>query len=329
MKVIEFGAFGHPPEMARLVERPDLPPPGPGEVAVDTLLATINPADLLTIEGRYGVRPALPAIPGAEAVGRVAAVGEGVAELDVGDVVLILAGATWRERTNLKTAAVIRLPAGIDIEQAAMIKANPATAAAMITGIVPLATGDWLIQNAANSAAGRFVVQLARRRGIRTVNIVRRDGPAAELRALGADVVLVDDGTDPARLAAAVAQATDKAAIRLALDAIGGAATDGLAASLGEGGVIANYGLLSGTPCRVDPHHLVFRGIRLQGFWLAQYARAQGAGAMRALFAELIELVAGGEIRAEVEARYPFARIGEALAHAARPGRSGKILLTP
>jgi len=328
MKAIEFSQFGRPAEMAVMVERPDPAPPGPGEVLVETLVATINPADLLTIEGRYGVRPALPAIPGAEAVGRIAALGDGVTELAVGDIVLIMTGATWRDRAVLKAAAVMRLPADIDVEQAAMIKANPATALAMITGIVPLADGEWLIQNAANSAAGRFVVQLARRRGIRTVNIVRRDGPVDELRALGADVVLVDDGTDPARLAAAVAAATGNAPIRLALDAVGGTTTDGLAASLGEGGVIANYGLLSGAPCQIDPYHLVFRGIRLQGFWLAEWARAQGA-AMRAHFAGLIDLVATGEIRAEVEARYPFARIAEALDHAARPGRSGKILLTP
>jgi NADPH:quinone reductase-like Zn-dependent oxidoreductase len=141
--------------------------------------------------------------------------------------------------------------------------------------------------------------------------------------------VLVDDGRDSARLAAAVAEATGNAAIRLGLDAVGGTATDGLAATLGDGGVIANYGLLSGAACQIDPFHLVFRGIRLQGFWLAQYARTQGAAAMRALFADLIGLVAAGEIRVQVEARYPFARIGEALGHAARPGRSGKILLTP
>ncbi len=329
MKAIEFAAFGRPAEMARLVERPDPPPPGPGEVLVETLLATINPADLLTIEGRYGVRPRLPAIPGAEAVGRIGALGEGVAGLAVGDAVLILSGATWRDRTVLKAGAVVRLPPGIDLEQAAMIKANPATAAAMITGILPLAAGDWLIQNAANSAAGRFVVQLARRRGIRTVNVVRRQDAVADLQRLGADVILVDDGRDAARLARDVAAATGGEPIRLALDAVGGGATDGLAASLAEGGVIANYGLLSGVPCQVDPFHLVFRGIRLQGFWLAQYAKAQGAAAMQALFAELIELVARGEIRAEVEARYPFARIAEALDHAARPGRSGKILLTP
>lgn len=329
MKVIEFGAFGRPADMAKLVERPDPPPPGPGEVAVDTLLATINPADLLTIEGRYGVRPRLPAIPGAEAVGRIAAVGEGVTDLTVGDIVLLMPGMTWRERAVVKAVAVVRLPDGIDIEQAAMIKANPATAEAMITGIVTLADGDWLIQNAANSAAGRFVVQLARRRGIRTVNVVRRDGPVADLCALGADAVLVDDGSDPARLAAAVAAATGNSPIRLGLDAVGGQATDALAASLGEGGVIGNYGLLSGAPCQIDPYHLVFRGIRLQGFWLAQWAKTQGAAAMQAHFAGLIALVAAGEIRAEVEARYPFARIAEALAHAARPGRSGKILLTP
>ncbi|MFX8723692.1 hypothetical protein ABTM71_19705, partial [Acinetobacter baumannii] len=85
----------------------------------------------------------------------------------------------------------------------------------------------------------------------RTVNVVRRRDAAADLQRLGADVVLVDDGNDPARLGREIAAAPGGAPIRLALDAVGGGATDGLAASLSEGGVIANYGLLSGAPCQV------------------------------------------------------------------------------
>ena len=87
----------------------------------------------------------------------------------------------------------------------------------MLSDFVDLKPGDWVIQNVANSAVGRLLIVLARQRGLRTVNVVRRAELAGELKALGADQVIVD-GDD---LAARVGK-TGEARIMLGVEAIGG-----------------------------------------------------------------------------------------------------------
>ena len=73
-----------------------------------------------------------------------------------------------------------------------MLRINPPTALLLLTDIVALKPGDWVIQNVANSAVGRLVIRLARPRGVQTVNVVRRESLFAELKALGADACVVD-----------------------------------------------------------------------------------------------------------------------------------------
>jgi len=196
----------------------------------------------------------------------------------------------------------------------------------MLTQYVRLAPGEWVIQNAANSSTGQYLAELARHFGWRTVCVVRHADAEAVLRACGADVVVVD-GPD---LAQRVAEATGGADIRLAIDAVAGAATARLAACLAPKGVIVNYGLLSGEPCQVPPSDVVFREITLTGFWLHKWATEKSSAAERAqVYALLRDLVVQGVLHAEVEATYSLDRASEAVAHAMREGRRGKIVFTP
>src|SRR6202045_4461398 len=98
----------------------------------------------------------------------------------------------WVQRRRVRGEDAIPIGAGVDLAQAAMLRINPATAQLLLEDPVALAPGDWVIQNVANSAVGRHLIVLAKARGVRTVNVVRRDDVAAELKALGADAVLVD-----------------------------------------------------------------------------------------------------------------------------------------
>jgi NADPH:quinone reductase-like Zn-dependent oxidoreductase len=220
---------------------------------------------------------------------------------------------------------VIKMPAEVDVLQAAMLKVNPATAQLMLRNYVDLAPGDWVIQNAANSAVGINLIRLARARGIRTVNVVRRESLIGPLKAIGADVVVVD-GID---LADRVRAGTGGAAIPLAIDAVAGPATLHLADCLADDGIVVNYGLLSGRPCQIGPGQVVFRGITLTGFWLAKLMRAMPLSEIRALYGDLAGRLADGTLGVAIEATYPLERIKEAMEHAGREGRSGKILLTP
>src|SRR5262249_26615220 len=145
--------------------------------------------------GSYRLRPPLPATPGAECVGRVSAVGAGVTALKPGDLVINMQRENWTQRRRIKASDAVPIPAGLDLKQAAMLRINPATAQLLLEDHVALQPGDWVVQNVANSAVGRHLIVIAKARGWRTINVVRRDDVAGELTALGADAV-VPDGPD-------------------------------------------------------------------------------------------------------------------------------------
>lgn len=328
LSVVQFTRFGDPAEVLDVVPLADPGPPGPGEVTVDFEAAPINPSDLLTVRGQYGVRPELPAVPGYEGVGRVAAVGDGVTHLRAGDRVLLMTvRGTWRARARVKAARLAALP-DADPLQLAMLTANPPSALLMLEQFVRLERGDWVIQNAANSGVGAAVIAIARARGLRTVNVVRRQALVAPLRAQGADVVVVD-GPDLARevRAAIEAVAGGRYPIRLGIDAVGGAATARLARCVADGATVVNYGALSGEPCAIEPRETIFRDVALRGFWLTRWIGSAAPDELARVFGTVGRLVAEGALQVPVEATYPLSQVRAACAHAAREGRDGKVLL--
>jgi len=325
MKQVQFSAFGTPHEVTECVEVPDVGAPGPGEVVVEVEAFPINPADLLTIAGAYAVRPDLPATPGAEGIGRIVAIGDGVADLAMGDRVMIIGRNNWTQKRRLPAELVLKVPKDADVLQLAMLKVNPATALLMLKRYVELQPGDWVIQDAANSGVGTNLIKLARTGGIHTVNVVRREALVEPLKAIGADVVVVD-GPD---LAERVKSATGSAPVKLAIDAVGGETVMRLADCLTEGGTVVNYGLLSGQPCQIRADQTIFKGITLTGFWLQKALNDMPRAEIATLYGDLVRRITAGELRVEVAATYPIEEIKAALDHAGREARGGKILVTP
>src|SRR5438309_1453381 len=179
MKKIEITAYGAPEAVAHCIEAPDVGAPGAGELVFDVLAFPINPADLSMIRGNYRLHPPLPATPGAECVGRITACGAGVTRLRPGDLVINMQRENWAQRRRIAKADAIPIPGNTDLAQAAMLRINPATARLLLEDHVALGSGDWVIQNVANSAVGRHLIVIAKSRGWRTVNVVRRDDVAA------------------------------------------------------------------------------------------------------------------------------------------------------
>ena len=325
MKQILLEQYGSPEDAVRCREVPDPGAPGAGEVVFDVLAFPINPADLSMCRGTYRLRPPLPAGIGAECVGRVTAVGSGVAHVKPGDLIINLQRENWTQRRRVAGDDVIPVPAGVDLLQAAMLRINPPTALLLLTDVVELRPGDWIIQNVANSAVGRFVIRLARARGVRTVNVVRRESLFAELTALGADVCVVD-GPD---VAEAVRARTGGASIRLGIDAVSGRATARISTCVGEGGVVCNYGAMSGEDPIMPRGKLVGDAQTLVGFILGRALATRSLAQIRAIYAELGEQVGKGLLTAPVERIYPIKDIQAAVAHAERGERGGKILVAP
>lgn len=302
-----------------------LPAPAAGQALIKVLASPINPSDVLTLTGEYGILPPLPAIGGNEGVGRIEALGEGVSHLQVGQTVLLPVGSgTWTSHMLAEAAKLIALPAA-NPQQLSMLTINPPTAYLMLKEFVDLQPGDWVIQNAANSGVGSYLIQLAKIRGLKTVNVVRREAAVADVQAQGGDVVLVD-GPD---LHKRVKAATDGAAIKLGIDAVAGTGTEHLANCLSEGGVLVNYGRMSGEPCQITPSAFVFRDITLRGFWLAKWFQKAKPAQQMAVFGELIQLIASGQLHTKVAATYDVSQIKQAVAAAAGGERGGKILIVP
>jgi trans-2-enoyl-CoA reductase len=325
MKRIDITAYGAPEEGAHCVEVPDVGDPGPGEVVFDILAFPINPADISFCRGSYRLRSPLPATPGAEGVGRVTAVGAGVTQVKPGDLVINMQRENWAQRRRVKAEDAIPIPPGLDLAQAAMLRINPPTALLLLEDHVALKPGDWVIQTVANSAVGRHVIVLAKARGARTVNVVRRDDVVGELRDLGADAVL-KDGPDLAERAGA---ATGGAPIRLGIDAVSGDACKRVGDCIAEGGVVVSYGSMSGLDPTMSRAAVNMRGVNLTGFNLGRGLAKRSHEQIRTIYAELAEKLHDGTLKAPIDAFYPIEEIRSALIRAQQGGRNGKVLVLP
>lgn len=325
MKTINAAVYethGNPADVLHVESRPR-PTPSAGEVIVKMRAAPINPADLNQIEGKYPVRSQLPATPGFEGAGIVAEVDRDVTSVNVGALVILPHNiGTWRDAVAVKADELVVVPAGIRPVHAAMLKINPMTAWRLLHDYVNLTRGDWLIQNAANSAAGRAVIQIAHELGYKTVNVVRRSELIGELRAEGGDVVLVDNEN----LRHEVEDAIGGPPIRLGLNAVGGESALRLANCLAPGSTLVTYGAMSLQPLKIPNGLLIFKDLRFRGIWINKwYDNATPAQRMEA-FQHLFEVAKRGLLQTKVEKAYPLSEAKAAVAHAAREQRSGKII---
>ncbi len=322
MRSAVYNRFGNPSEVLLIEERP-IPEPGPGQVRIRMTMAAIHNHDLLTVSGLYGVKPTLPAIGGTEATGTIDAVGEGVTHLKPGQRVAASGQGTWADHYIAAAASAVPLPDSIADEAAAQLVSMPLSALTLLD-FVEAEKGDWLIQNAANSAVGKALAMFARRRGINVVNLVRRDDAIEELAALG-----IGNAVSTADLGwrDQVSSLTNGGSIRAAIDGVGGTSSGELLSVLGERGLLVSFGLMSGEPMQISSGDMIFKQATVKGFWLAKIAPVLPPEKMRGLIGEIVDGVAGGEIRLAVAEVFGLDDIAEATAAAGAGRRKGKVLV--
>jgi trans-2-enoyl-CoA reductase len=325
LKQIRFDAFGPPAQAARCCDVPAPGEPSAWEVLVDVEVCAVNPADLARLAGRYGELPKLPATLGLEAVGRIVACGASVTDLTVGDRVILVSNDNWCQRRRVAAAQVFKVAPELDVLQLAALKVGACTALELVRRHIALERGAWIVQTAPLSGVGRAVMQIARRDGLRTLNIVRRPDAIEQVREAGGDAALVD-GPDLAKAAKAV---IGSAPAMLALDAVGGDGVARLAGLLAPGGTIVNYGMLSGKPIELGGEEVIFRGVSLKGFWLTERLSRMTQVQRNTLMAEAVGLLSEGVLHTQVDATYPLDAISSALRHLEEPRRQGKVFLLP
>jgi len=327
MNAIAFDRHGSPADVLQLRELPK-PVPARGEVLVRMIASPINPSDLLYIEGRYGLLPSsFPCVPGFEGVGVVEASGGGLLGLlRKGKRVAVLGTrGIWSEYAIASARQVVPVPPDIPDEQAAGFFVNPMTALALVDRVLKVPAGAWLLQSAANGALGKMIVRLGKKRGFRTINVVRREDQVDELKRLGADEVIVESaGPIPDRVRGIIGSD----GVGFALDPVGGTTGTQIVQSLGSGGRCILYGLLSGEPVSVDPRFLITGSKRVEGFWLADWVKRQGVLTLLGLTRRIRGLLADGTFATETAATFPLNDFAKAIELARQPGRRGKVLLT-
>ena len=324
---VEVHAFASPPRIA------SVPTPVPlyGEVLVKVLLRPVNPSDVMSIRGSYpGLGPTrLPAVPGSDGMGVVAALGEGAeGRFVIGQRVAgtpFPSGAgngSWQQFVTVDAGDLVAIPDGVSDVAAAQFFINPATALGLFeTLAVP--RGEYMLNVAAGSSIGRMISAIAKDHGVRTIDVVRRRGAAAGL--VGGEVVVTEDEEVFERVMAI----TGGRGAWGALDPVGGESTALAASVTRAGGTVIVYGMLGGGSSSVSIPDLIMRGVNLRGFRLALWLKEMDGPTKRAKLGEVMELLVGGVIpTSDGERWYPLddGGVASAIAATERPGAS-KVFL--
>ena len=324
MRQLQLMAHGEPSDVIKLKTVAE-PVPGQEEVLVSMEAAPLNPSDFLLVRGMYGVHPALPFPVGAEGVGRVTKTGSKVDDSLSGKRVMIVPSyeqGTWAEQVVVPVRNIVPLSGDADPLQLSMLGINPVTAYLLLSQYVSLMPGDWLGQTAANSAMGQYIIKFAKLAGVKTLNVVRREEAADQVRQFGGDhVVLQGD-----KLQKEIEDALGGKKLSLVLDTVGGTPVGDLAKSLKTGGSIVVYGMQSGQFPAVSPKDFIYRGLSLHGFWLINWIRNAPRTEIQEVYQKLGGLVADGSLSATVDHVYPLDLFKEAFEQSLKPNRSGKIL---
>jgi NADPH:quinone reductase-like Zn-dependent oxidoreductase len=324
MRQLQLVAHGEPSDVIKLNTVPE-PALGQEHVLISMEAAPINPSDFLYVRGLYGVRPAFPSAVGAEGVGRVAKIGSKVDVALLGKRVLILPTyeqGTWANQVVAPVRNIVPISDEADPLQLSMIGINPATAYLLLNRYASLMPGDWIGQTAANAAMGQYIIALAKLAGVKTLNVVRREEAAEQVRQWGGDrVVLQGDN-----LQRDIEEALDGKKLSLVLDTVGGTPVGELAKSLKTGASIVVYAMQSGQFPAISPKDLIYRGLSLHGFWLINWIRNAPRTEIQEIYQKLGDRVADRSLSAAVEHVYPLEQFKQAFEHSLKPNRSGKIL---
>ena len=292
---VQYAKNGVPKEVLQLQHAPPLGAVDGTQVKLKILAAPINPSDINMVEGTYAIKAPFPAVAGNEGVALVEEVGSQVKNLKVGDwVIPAIAGlGTWRQRLITDASNVMRVASDIPVPYAATIGVNPCTAYRILHDFVSLKPGDVIIQNGANSMVGFALLQIAREKGVRTINIVRNDRPDVDsvlklLSNLGGDVNIPSDYLGSSGFNEIL---RDLPPIKLAINCVGGPSATDLARTLAAGGTMVTYGGMAKKPLKIPFDLIAYKNLQFSGFWMAHWNMTHPLPERQAMIDEVTDLI--------------------------------------
>src|SRR6201996_8351076 len=332
MKALIYRETGEPKSVLKLEEIPP-PPLASGEALVRVLLSPINASDLHMVRGRYGYQPQLPASPGIEGVGIVESVGPGVPGPTSGSrVVFVDTWNTWREQIVCPVDQLVPVPDGLDDPVAATSYINPLTAWALTRASHNLREGDWLLQTAAASSVGKFVLQLAQQYGFKTINVIRRREQETIIRNLGGNEVICTADED---LRARLQELTDGKGVERAIDCVAGELGAEVVRNLAPAGSMLVYGALS-SHRQTDPAkflmplfapRLIYSTATVRGWWLPRWVPSRPLAEVRTATSNLLAMLSNGALTPQATVRYSLKDFHEAVRLADGEAGQEKVLL--
>lgn len=295
---VQFAKNGTPQEVLTVKSLESAPKASGSQVKIRMLAAPINPSDINMIEGTYGVKAHLPSFAGNEGVGVVREVGDRVRGLKVGDWVIPVFSTdsglgTWRQEIVAEADRVQKVSNDIPVPYAATLAVNPCTAYRLLHDFVDLKPGDVIIQNGANSMVGLAVIQIARERGIKTINVVRSARPEIDttlrlLANLGGDVNITDDYLNSFAFKEILA---DLPPVKLGLNCVGGHVGTDVARCLAKGGTMVTYGGMAKKPLKIPFDLLTEKQLNMKGFWIAEWNATHSPSERQAMIESICELI--------------------------------------
>jgi NADPH:quinone reductase-like Zn-dependent oxidoreductase len=229
----------------------------------------------------------------------------------------------WAEVAAVPVERLIAVPTDIAEPLACQISLNPVTAWALLDES-KAKTGDWIMLTAATSGVSNLVAQIAKRRGIRTIGVVRGDTGDGKIRSAADHVVSVRDPD----LGKSIADLTGKAPMTALLDSVGGPLLAKLMASLAPGAHIVAYGVQDREPAAITNAMLIYSNLTWKGFGIDRWLSQQLAEARAAMIAEIWTMIRDGGLSLPIDSSHRLAAFSASLVADGKPGRRGKVILT-
>jgi NADPH2:quinone reductase len=273
MRIWQIHELGDPIDRLQLDETESLEAE-PGKVVIDVEAVGLSFPDVLQCRGEYQVRPPLPFSPGGETAGRVAAVGDGVTELEVGQRVVGLGGGL-AEQVAMSAGSVFAVPDALTTAKAAAIPMNYGTTWFALHDRARIQAGETLLVTGASGGTGMAAIQLGKAAGARVIAVAGGEEKTAACTALGADEVVDHRAVDD--LVARIRELTDGAGVDVAYDPVGGELFQQVRRCMAWDGRLLVIGFVAGIP-EIATNHVLLKNYSVVGVhWGASLGRDPGS----------------------------------------------------